>query len=133
MGHSQFAQIIKAKGPNTQINAACASTTQAIGIAEDWIRAGRCKRVIVIAADDATSESLLPWIGSGFLIAGGVSTKDKVEDAAIPFGKDRHGLIIASAAAAFVIESEEVYDKRGIKPIVDIIGTSFSNSAFISS
>jgi len=35
MGHSQFAQLIKAKGPNTQINAACASTTQAIGIAED--------------------------------------------------------------------------------------------------
>ncbi|MHA1198773.1 MAG: beta-ketoacyl synthase N-terminal-like domain-containing protein [Candidatus Heimdallarchaeaceae archaeon] len=72
MGHSQFAQLIKAKGPNTKINAACASTTQAIGIAEDWIRTGRCNRVIVIAADDASSENLLPWIGSGFLAAGGV-------------------------------------------------------------
>ncbi len=65
--------MIKAKGPNTQINAACASTTQAIGIAEDWIRIGRCNRVIVIAADDASSENMLPWIGSGFLAAGGVT------------------------------------------------------------
>ena len=44
MGHSQFAEFIGARGPNTQINAACASTTQAIALAEDWIRAGRCTR-----------------------------------------------------------------------------------------
>ncbi|MHA2357890.1 MAG: beta-ketoacyl synthase N-terminal-like domain-containing protein, partial [Candidatus Heimdallarchaeaceae archaeon] len=130
MGHSQFAQLIKAKGPNTQINAACASTTQAIGIAEDWIRTGRCERVIVIAADDAANENLLPWIGAGFLAAGGISTKSKVEEAAIPFGKDRHGLIIGSAAAGLVIEKEEAYQKRGVKPIADIIGTQFTNSAF---
>jgi hypothetical protein len=41
MGHSQFAEYIGARGPNTQINAACASTTQAIGLGEDWIRTGR--------------------------------------------------------------------------------------------
>ena len=35
-------------GPNTQINAACASTTQALSLAEDWIRAGRCRRVVVV-------------------------------------------------------------------------------------
>ncbi|MCK4896522.1 MAG: beta-ketoacyl synthase, partial [Candidatus Heimdallarchaeota archaeon] len=130
MGHSQFAQLIKAKGPNTQVNAACASTTQAIGIAEDWIRTGRCNRVIVIAADDASSENLLPWIGSGFLVAGGVTTKDKIEEAAIPFGKNRHGLIIGSAAAGLVLENEQAYTKRGVKPIVDLIGTTFANSAF---
>ncbi len=130
LGHAQFAQLIKAKGPNTQINAACASTTQAIGIAEDWIRTGRCNRVIVIAADDASSENLLPWIGSGFLVAGGVTTQDKVENAALPFGKDRHGLIIGSAAASLVLESEEAYNKRGVKPIVDLIGSTFVNSGF---
>ncbi len=130
MGHSQFAQLIKAKGPNTQINAACASTTQAIGVAEDWIKTGRCNRVIVIAADDAAGENLLPWIGSGFLVAGGVSTESDVEKAAIPFGKNRHGLIIGSAAAGIIIENESAYSKRGIKPIVDLIGSQFTNSAF---
>ncbi|MBV8953308.1 MAG: acyltransferase domain-containing protein, partial [Solirubrobacterales bacterium] len=29
MGHAQFAELIGARGPNTQLNAACASTTQA--------------------------------------------------------------------------------------------------------
>ena len=56
MGHSQFAELIGARGPNTQINSACASTTQAVALAEDWIRAGRCRRVIIIAADDVTSD-----------------------------------------------------------------------------
>ena len=40
MGHSQLAEHIGARGPNTQVNAACASTTQAVAIAEDWIRRG---------------------------------------------------------------------------------------------
>ena len=52
MGHAQFAQLIGARGPNTAVNAACASTTQAIGIAEDWLRLGRARRVIVLGADD---------------------------------------------------------------------------------
>src|ERR1019366_4722248 len=49
MGHAQLAELICARGPNTQINSACASTTQAIALAEDWIRAGRARRVIVVA------------------------------------------------------------------------------------
>ena len=49
MAHAQFAEFIGARGPNTQVNAACASTTQAVALAEDWIRAGRCRRVIVIS------------------------------------------------------------------------------------
>ncbi len=130
MGHSQFAQLIKARGPNTQVNAACASTTQAIAIAEDWIRTGRCKRVIIIAGENAASENLLPWIGSGFLAAGGVTTEEDVEKAALPFGKNRHGLIIGSLAASMILESKEAYETRGIKPIVDLLGTHTSNSAF---
>jgi hypothetical protein len=62
MGHSQFAEIIGARGPNTQVNAACASTTQALSLAEDWIRAGRCRRVVVVSADDVTGDALMPWV-----------------------------------------------------------------------
>ena len=36
MGHSQFAEFIGARGPNTAINSACASTTQAMR----WLRTG---------------------------------------------------------------------------------------------
>ena len=65
MGHSQLAEHIGARGPNTQVNSACASTTQAVAIAEDWIRAGRCRRVVIVAADDATSDTMMGWLGAG--------------------------------------------------------------------
>jgi 3-oxoacyl-(acyl-carrier-protein) synthase len=67
MGHSQFAEYIGARGPNTQVNAACASTAHAVSLAEDWIRSGRCRRVLVISGDDATSPHLMDWIGASFL------------------------------------------------------------------
>ena len=100
MGHSQFAEFIGARGPNTQINAACASTTQAVSLAQDWIRAGRCRRVIVISADDITSDHLIEWFGAGFLASGAAATDDVVEEAAIPFDRRRHGMIIGMGAAA---------------------------------
>ncbi len=74
MGHSQFAEYIGARGPNTQVNSACASTTQAISLAQDWILAGRCKRVIVIAADNITSDNSIGWFGAGFLASGAAAT-----------------------------------------------------------
>ncbi|MFX1312197.1 MAG: beta-ketoacyl synthase N-terminal-like domain-containing protein, partial [Promethearchaeota archaeon] len=130
MGHSQFAQLIKAKGPNTATNAACASTPQAIGIAEDWIRNNRCKRVIVITADNVTSKNLFQWIGAGFIASGAGTTKAKWEDAVLPFGKGRNGIILGAGAGAFVIEQKAEAEARGVKPIVDILGTFFSNSAY---
>jgi acyl transferase domain-containing protein/acyl carrier protein len=130
MGHSQFAELIGARGPNTQINSACASTTQAVALAEDWIRAGRCRRVIVIAADDASSDGLLPWIGAGFLATGAAATDAAVEDAALPFDRRRHGMLIGMGAASIVIESADAARERGITPICEVLGASTANSAF---
>ena len=130
MGHSQFAEIIGARGPNTQVNAACASTTQALSLAEDWIRAGRCRRVVVVSADDATGEHLLPWVTAGFLASGAAATDERVEDAATPFDRRRHGMVVGAGAAAFVVESAEAARERGIQPIAEALATVTANSAF---
>ncbi len=130
MGHSQFAELIGARGPNTQVNAACASTTQALSLAEDWIRAGRCRRVVVISADDASGDSIQPWISVGFLASGAAATDEKVEDAATPFDKRRHGMIVGMGAAAFVVESAEASRERGLQPICEVLGAVTANSAF---
>ncbi len=130
MGHSQFAEIIGARGPNTQVNAACASTTQALSLAEDWIRAGRCRRVIVVSADDATGDALMPWITSGFLASGAAATDEHVEDAATPFDRRRHGMIVGMGAAAFVVEAAEAARERGLQPICEVLGAISANSAF---
>ena len=130
MGHSQFAEFIGARGPNTQINAACASTTQAVGLAEDWIRAGRCRRVIVVSADDVTSDHLMEWMGAGFLAAGAAATDDVVADAATPFDRRRHGMIVGMGAASLLIESAEAARERGIQPICEVLSAVTANSAF---
>jgi acyl transferase domain-containing protein/NAD(P)-dependent dehydrogenase (short-subunit alcohol dehydrogenase family) len=130
MGHSQFAEFIGARGPNTQINAACASTTQGVALAEDWIRAGRCRRVIIISADDVTSDHLMGWMGAGFLASGAAATDEVVEEAALPFDRRRHGLIMGMGAAALVVESTDAARERGIRPICEVLSTVAANSAF---
>ncbi len=129
-GHAQFAELIGARGPNTQVNAACASTAQGIALAEDWIRLGRCRRVIVISADDITSDNTLEWFGAAFLSTGAAATGEIVEDTAIPFDRRRNGMIIGMGAAALVLESEDAARERGIRPICEILGTKTLNSAF---
>jgi acyl transferase domain-containing protein len=130
MGHSQFAEIIGARGPNTQVNAACASTTQALSLAQDWITAGRCRRVVVVAADDVTTDTLLPWVTAGFLASGAAATDESVEDAATPFDRRRHGMIVGMGAAGLVVESAEAARERGLQPICEVLGTVTANSAF---
>ncbi len=130
MGHSQFAEFIGARGPNTQINSACASTTQAVSLAEDWIRAGRCRRVVVVAADDVTTDNLIDWIGAGFLASGAAATDEVVEEAATPFDRRRHGMIIGMGAAGLVVESAEAARERGLQPICEVLSAVTANSAF---
>ena len=45
-------------------------------LAEDWIRAGRCRRVVVISADDVTSDNMIDWLGAGFLASGAAATDE---------------------------------------------------------
>ncbi|MFH1112944.1 MAG: SDR family NAD(P)-dependent oxidoreductase [Pseudomonadota bacterium] len=130
MAQGQLAQFIKAQGPNSHVDAACASTTQAILVARDWIRSGQAKRVLVVAADDVAGRTLLPWIGSGFLAMGAATTNGNVSEAALPFDDRRHGLILGSAAVGLVVESSDLVERRGMDPIASIEAGVSANSAF---
>ncbi len=130
MGHSQFAEHIGARGPNTHVNAACATTTHAISIAEDWIRSGRCRRVIVVAGDDVTSGNLVNWIGTGLMASGAATTEGNVRMAALPFDRRRNGMIMGMGAAALVIEAEDAVRERGMRGICELLSSQIANSAF---
>ncbi|MEN6572626.1 MAG: SDR family NAD(P)-dependent oxidoreductase [Anaerolineaceae bacterium] len=130
MGHSQFAEYIGARGPNTHVNAACATTTHALSVAEDWIRTGRCRRVVVISGDDVTKENSLAWIGSGLFASGAATSEGNLRLAAIPFDKRRNGMIVGMGAAALVVESEDAARERGVRGIGEILSSVTANSAF---
>ncbi|MFH1620194.1 MAG: acyltransferase domain-containing protein, partial [bacterium] len=130
IGNSQFAQWVRARGPSVHISAACASTTEAVGMAEDWIRLGRAKRVVVIAADDITNDTVQDWFLAGFVASGAATTKAGISEAALPFDKRRHGMITGMGAVSIVVEDEKQIRERGMKPLVRILGSEYANSAF---
>lgn len=143
MANSQLAELIHARGPNIHVNSACASTTQAIAIAEDWIRGGRCRRVVVISADNATSPTLFPYLGTGFLALTAASIAPSVETGALPFDKRRNGMILGMGAVGLVLEaSTAATDRMNAaqqlstpvrQPLAELVATHFLNSAFHAS
>ncbi|GMI01618.1 hypothetical protein TrVE_jg9820 [Triparma verrucosa] len=130
LGNSQLAQVAKCRGPNCQVNTACSGTTTGLSIASDWIRLGRCKRVVVIAGDSASSDALLPFIGNGFVALGAATTKASVDEGARPFNPSRSGMIVGSGGVGIVLESASVATPRSAPILAHLIHSQFSNSAY---
>jgi 3-oxoacyl-(acyl-carrier-protein) synthase len=132
LGNAQLAQLAGCKGPNTQTNAACAGTTQAISMAHDMLVAGRAARVVVIAGDNAAGPTLLPWLGSGFRVLGAATCKPTVEEAALPFDKRRSGMLLGAGGIGLVLETAPSIRLRQFSsiPSVRLLATQYSNSAF---
>lgn len=136
LGNAQLAQVAGCRGPNTQTNAACAGTTQAIAMAQDMLISGRAQRVVVVAGDNASGETLLPWLGSGFRALGAASIESAVEDAALPFDKRRSGLLLGAGGIGMVLETEiSTIERQRLSPYpfqvkARLLATQYSNSAF---
>lgn len=136
LGNAQLAQLAGCRGPNTQTNAACAGTTQAIAMAQDMLISGRAQRVVVVAGDNASGETLLPWLGSGFRALGAACIKGSVEDAVMPFDKRRSGMILGAGGIGMVLETEmSQIERQNLSPFpfkvkARLLATQYSNSAF---
>jgi len=136
LGNAQLAQLTGCRGPNTQTNAACAGTTQAIGMAQDMLISGRAQRVVVVAGDNASGETLLPWLGSGFRALGAATTQAAVEDAALPFDRRRSGMLLGAGGIAMVLETEmssierQKLSAHPFQVKARLLQTQYSNSAY---
>lgn len=129
LANNRLAQFIGASGPNFQLSAACSSTAYAITVAESLIRTGQAGRMIVIASENPTSETLLPWIGGGFLTSGAVTNGSNIYEAAVPFDNRRNGMIMGAGAVGIVIEKETEVETRGMNGICRLLGTHGFNLA----
>lgn len=97
--------------------AACASSSHALGCALDDIRLGRQSRMIVVGAEEATAESVLPFGAMGAL-----STQSDPELASRPFDKDRDGFVGAGGAVALIVEEAEFARERGAPVYAEFAG-----------
>ncbi|MDA3613416.1 beta-ketoacyl-ACP synthase II [Polluticaenibacter yanchengensis] len=115
------------RGPNYSVTSACASSTNAIGVAFDLIRAGKIDVAVTGGSEAVISEA---GVG-GFNAMKALSERnDSPETASRPYDKDRDGFVMGEGAGILVLEELEHAIKRGAKIICEIAGSGASGDAY---
>jgi 3-oxoacyl-[acyl-carrier-protein] synthase II len=115
------------RGPTMSVVSACASGTDAVGMAWMMVRSGMIDVAIAGASDAVLSEFA---VGS-FDRIGALSRRN--EDYSMtpqPFDKHRDGLVIGEGAAAVVLESEKHARERGANIISELSGYGATSDAY---
>ena len=113
-------------GPNFVTVSACASATNAIIDALNYIRLGHMDVAITGGSEAAVTEA---GIG-GFNAMKALSERnDSPSTASRPFDKDRDGFVLGEGAAALILEEYEHAKARGAKIYAELIGGGMSADA----
>jgi 3-oxoacyl-[acyl-carrier-protein] synthase II len=115
------------KGPNFVTVSACASATNAIIDAFNYIRLGKANVMITGGSEMAVIDA---GIG-GFNAMKALSERnDSPETASRPFDRDRDGFVLGEGAGAIILEEYEQAKARGAKIYVEMIGGGMSADAY---
>jgi 3-oxoacyl-(acyl-carrier-protein) synthase len=99
--------ILGTRGPSAVITNACASGTDAIGLARGWIAHGQCELAIAGGADEL---SRIAYNGFASLQLTDLSPCK-------PFDQNRKGLNLGEGAGIIIMESQDRALRRGTSPI----------------
>ncbi|HRT89017.1 MAG TPA: beta-ketoacyl-ACP synthase II [Bacteroidales bacterium] len=114
-------------GPSFSTVSACASSTNAIIDAVNYLRLGKAEVFITGGSEAAINE---PGIG-GFNSMQALSTNnEEYKSASRPFDKTRDGFVMGEGAGALVLEELEFARARGARIYAEVIGTGMSADAF---
>ena len=114
------------RGPNFVTVSACASSTNAMIDAFNYIRLGKADAFVTGGAEAAITES---GIG-GFNALKALSERnDSPSTASRPFDKDRDGFVMGEGAGALILEEYEHAKARGARIYAEIIGGGMSADA----
>ncbi len=114
------------RGPNFTTVSACASSTNAIIDAYNYIRLGKADVFVAGGSEAAVTEA---GIG-GFNAMHALSTRnDSPETASRPFDKERDGFVMGEGGASLILEEYEYARKRGAKIYAEIVGAGMSADA----
>lgn len=123
----QISIIYGFRGPNFTTTSACASSSNAISDAFNYIRLGKANVILAGGAEAAVSEA---GVG-GFNAMHALSTRnDSPETASRPFSASRDGFVIGEGAACLVLEELEHAKARGAKIYAELVGAGLSADAY---
>ncbi len=115
------------KGPNQTIVSACASGTDAIGIALRLIQAGDAEAIVT----GGSEASVLPLTIAGFANMRALSTRNLDPKAASrPFDLNRDGFILSEGSGILVIETEKHAIARNAPILAELAGYGASDDAY---
>jgi 3-oxoacyl-[acyl-carrier-protein] synthase II len=114
------------RGPNFTTVSACASSTNAIIDAYNYIRLGKADVIVTGGSEAAVIES---GVG-GFNAMHALSTRnDSPETASRPFDKDRDGFVLGEGSGALILEDYEHAKARGARIYAEVKGGGMSADA----
>jgi 3-oxoacyl-[acyl-carrier-protein] synthase II len=115
------------KGPNQTIISACASGSDAIGLAMKLIMIGDVDVIIT----GGTESSITPLTIAGFANMKALSTRNETPEAASrPFDLDRDGFVLSEGAGTLILEDLEHAQSRNAKILAELAGYGSTNDAF---
>ena len=113
-------------GPNFTTTSACASSSNAIADAFNYIRLGKANVIVAGGAEAAIS----PGGVGGFNAMHALSTRnDDPARASRPFSASRDGFIMAEGAGCLILEELEHAKARGAKIYAELVGAGLSADA----
>lgn len=116
--------ILKLKGINLTVSAACASGSHSIGLGYLFIKQGLQDTIICGGAQEVNALSM----GSFDALNAFSIRNDDPTKASRPFDRDRDGLIPSGGGASIILESYESAKRRGAPIIGEILGYGFSSN-----
>jgi len=115
------------RGPNFGTVSACASSTNAIIDAINYIRWGKADMFITGGSEACVNE---PGIG-GFNALQALSTNnEEFKTASRPFDKTRDGFVLGEGAGSLVVEELEHAKARDARIYAELVGTGLTADAF---
>ncbi|MDQ4139682.1 MAG: beta-ketoacyl-ACP synthase II [Bacteroidota bacterium] len=115
------------RGPNFVTTSACASSSDSIVTALNYIRLGMADVIITGGSEAAITES---GIGGFNALKAMSERNDDPLTASRPYDKDRDGFVLGEGSGALVLESYEHAIARGAKIYAEVIGGGLSSDAY---
>lgn len=114
------------RGPNFTTVAACASSTNALIDAFNYIRLGKADVFVSGGSEASIAEAGM----GGFNAMHALSTRnDSPETASRPFDKERDGFVMGEGGVSIILEEYEHAVKRGAKIYAEVVGGGMSADA----
>ena len=115
------------RGPNQTVTSACASATDAIGMAMRLILSGDADAMVT----GGTEASVTALTIAGFANMKALSESNETpERASRPFDKDRDGFVLGEGSGMLVIERESHAKNRGAHILAELAGYGSTDDAF---